>query len=168
MTPTEFKMKSALKTDKRDRGEGRPEGAATPLRHVTVTLPTENWRAEPERCKLCPRTCYTHNCVCFNAVFTCLGMLASAGAFIGLMSTSVRPHLTSLSYVNGTCKTVNYTWTGKREGCACVKKGQKNCRATYPCLQVWVEYVTKGQVITSMMHEEEHMLTYRPHVCFLL
>lgn len=117
-----------------------------------------------ERCGCCPKKCYANNCVMINSVVTCFIMVVSVGVLVGLTITLARPHLGALMYVNGTCKTVTSNYTGVRERCAC---DGRFCAADYPCLDITVEYKTRdGSIIESMLHEEEHVFTYRSHCSF--
>lgn len=114
------------------------------------------------RCKCCPKCCYGNNVVMVNSVVTCFAMIISVGILVGLTVTIARPHLAALSYVDGTCTTVTSNFTGQRERCNC---GGRFCAADYPCLEVTVEYQgNSGEMIRSMLHDEEHVATYRSHV----
>ena len=114
------------------------------------------------RCGCCPECCYKENIVMMNSVFTCFAMVISLGILVGLTVTTVRPHLGALMFVEGECTTVSANYTGERHKCAC---GGRSCSATFPCLRVMVTYNTSdGTIITSILHEEEHVFTYLPQV----
>ena len=110
----------------------------------------------------CPPCCYRQNCVMMNGVFLCFAVVICLGVLIGLSVTSGKPHLKTLHFVEGTCTTVRANYTGAAESCSC---GGRFCHASYPCLEVVVNYRTKdGNEIESILHEDEHVYTYKPHV----
>jgi len=119
--------------------------------HVTMDM-------KETRCHYCPRTCYTHNGLVLNGVFSCFGMIITLGTFIGLTVTNAPAHLAALSYVNGTCTTVLANYTDEKEKCS-----TKQYSASFPCLQIRVEYKgNNGKIIRSLLHEDEHVASYLP------
>ena len=150
------------KTEEEAVGSDVEDQQKQPMNQVVELTESKKDKSTNGRCNCCPAVCYSNNCVMVNSVFTCFAMIISIGILVGLTVTLARPHLSALTYVNGTCTTVTSNYTGVRERCAC---GGRFCAADYPCLEITVEYKgSDGELIESMLHEEEHVFTYRSHV----
>ena len=110
----------------------------------------------------CPPCCYRQNCVMMNGVFLCFAVIICVSVLVGLAVTSGKPHILTLFFVEGECTTQRANLTGTEETCSC---GGRFCHASFPCLEIIVTYRGEdGREIESILHEDEHVYTNKPHV----